>query len=189
MNTPSHAIINLAIQGMPKLPKANLAIVMGGILPDIPIFIFYFWAKLIVRLPEAKIWSEAYYHPFVQDIVALFHSIPLALIGWAIAYYFKSEIIQVICLSMVLHSLLDLPVHHDDAHRHFYPFSNYRFISPFSYWDPRYHGKVVAFIEMMLVLFATFRVFPWVSSPLGKGSMVVVNIFYLIAYFFFYVRS
>ena len=188
MNTPSHAIINLTVLGKAKFPQFNLAIVFGGILPDIPIFIFYFWAKFIARLPEAKIWGEAYYQPFVHNTVALFHSIPLALIGWAIAYYFKSELFQLIFLSMVLHSLLDLPVHHDDAHRHFLPFSNYKFISPISYWDPRHYGNIVAFVEMMMVLFATFRVFSWVSSPVGKILMVSVNVVYLIGYFLWYVR-
>ncbi len=108
MNTPSHAILNLTVLGKFKLPELNLAIVIGGILPDIPIFAFYLWAKFIARLPDSKIWSEAYYQPLMQNVVAISHSIPLALIGWAIAYYFKSELIQVICLSLILHSLLDL---------------------------------------------------------------------------------
>ncbi|MDY6803247.1 MAG: hypothetical protein SXA11_05500 [Cyanobacteriota bacterium] len=188
MNTPSHAIINLAVLGKSKLPQLNLAIVMGGFLPDIPIFAFYFWAKFIARMPEGKIWSEAYYQPFMQNVVAISHSIPLALIGWAIAYYFKSELMQVIFLSMVLHCLLDLPVHHDDAHRHFFPLSNYRFISPISYWDPKHYGAIVAFVEMTMVLLGTFRVFPWVSSTVGQVLMVGVNVVYLVGYFLFYAR-
>ena len=68
MNTPSHAIINLALLAQPQPPQANFAIVIGGILPDIPIFIFYFWAKFLARLPEAKIWSEAYYQPLIHHI-------------------------------------------------------------------------------------------------------------------------
>ena len=124
MNTPTHGIINLALLIKPQTPQANLAIVIGGILPDIPIFIFYLWAKFIARLPEVKIWSEAYYQPFIQNIVAIFHSIPLAIICWLISYYFGWQILQVICISLLLHSLLDLPVHNDDAHKHFFPFSN-----------------------------------------------------------------
>ena len=67
MNTPSHAIINLALLIKFQPPQANLAIIIGGILPDIPIFIFYFWAKFIARLPERKIWSEVYYQPLMQQ--------------------------------------------------------------------------------------------------------------------------
>jgi hypothetical protein len=54
MKTPSHAIINLAILGRTQHSELNLLIVTGGILPDIPIFLFYFWAKYIARLPELQ---------------------------------------------------------------------------------------------------------------------------------------
>lgn len=189
MKTPSHAIINLAILGQRQLPQANLIIAIGGILPDIPIFLFYFWAKYIARLPSATIWSQAYYEPFVQNIVALFHSIPLAAIGWVIADYFGWESIQILFLSMILHSLGDLPVHNDDAHRHFFPFSNYRFISPFSYWDRKHYGSIVSVVEMLLVLLSTFRVFGFVNSYVGKGLLILVNCFYLIGTVSFYVRS
>lgn len=189
MNTPTHGIINLALLIKPQTPQANLAIVIGGILPDIPIFIFYLWAKFIARLPEVKIWSEAYYQTFIQNIVAIFHSIPLAIICWLISYYFGWQILQVICISLLLHSLLDLPVHNDDAHKHFFPFSNYRFISPISYWDPKHYGSIVALIEILLVLLATLRVFPGINSVIGKALIILVNIFYWGSYSYFYLRS
>ena len=71
MNTPSHYILNLALLGKTIDSKNNMAIAIGAILPDIPIFIFYFVAKYIYKLPESKIWSEAYYEPFWQNTVAL----------------------------------------------------------------------------------------------------------------------
>jgi hypothetical protein len=189
MKTPSHAIINLAILGITQPSELNLLIVTGGILPDIPIFLFYFWAKYIARLPEATIWSKAYYEPFVQNIVALFHSIPLAGIGWLIAYYLGWPSVQILFISMILHSLGDLPVHNDDAHRHFFPFSNYRFISPFSYWDRKHYGSIVSLVEMLLVLLSTFRVFGLVNSYFGKGLLILLNGFYLIGALLFYIRS
>ncbi|MCU0541022.1 MAG: hypothetical protein MUE44_02400 [Oscillatoriaceae cyanobacterium Prado104] len=189
MNTPSHAIINLAILGRNQHPEWNLLIVAGGILPDIPIFLFYFWAKYIARLPEATIWSTAYYEPAVQNIVALFHSIPLAGIGWLVGYYFGWQSLQILCLSTILHSLGDLPVHHDDAHRHFFPFSNYRFISPISYWDRNHYGSIVAVVEMLLVMLSSYHVFGFVDSYVGKGLLILVNAFYLVGYVLFYARS
>ena len=188
MKTPSHAIINLAILGKRQLSPANLIIVIGGILPDIPIFLFFFWAKYIARLPEAKIWSEAYYEPFVQNVVALFHSIPLAVIGWLITYYFGRQNLQFLFLSMVLHSLGDLPVHNDDAHRHFFPFSNYRFISPISYWDRNHYGSIVSVVEMLVVMLSSYHVFGFVQSFFGKILLILVNGFYLIGSVSFYVR-
>lgn len=189
MKTPSHAIINLAILGRTQHSELNLLIVTGGVLPDIPIFLFYFWAKYVVRLPEATIWSESYYEPFVQNIVALFHSMPLAAIGWLIAYYCGWQNVQILFISMILHSLGDLPVHHDDAHRHFFPFSNYRFISPFSYWDRNHYGAIVSVVEMLLVLASTCRILGFVNSYIGKGLLILVNCFYFIGMLFFYVRS
>jgi hypothetical protein len=189
MKTPSHAIINLALLGRTQNSELNLLIVTGGILPDIPIFLFYFWAKYIARLPEATIWSKAYYEPFVQNIVALFHSIPLAGIGWLIAYYLGWPSVQILFISTILHSLGDLPVHNDDAHRHFFPFSNYRFISPISYWDRKHYGSIVSLVEMLLVLLSTYRVFGVVNSYGGKILLILVNGFYLIGKLFFYVRS
>src|SRR5437868_2973234 len=114
MNTPSHAIINLAALGKPQRKQYNLLIVLGGIFPDIPIFVFYFWARFIAQMPAQQIWREGYYQPFWQNVIDTTHSIPLALIGVAIAYFQKWLALRLFCLSLLLHDLLDLPVHHDD---------------------------------------------------------------------------
>ena len=105
------------------------------------------------------------------------------------AYYFGWQSVQILFLSMILHSLGDLPVHNDDAHRHFFPFSNYRFISPFSYWDRNHYGSIVSLVEMLLVLLSTFRVFGFVNSYFGKGLLILVNGFYSIGALLFYIRS
>jgi hypothetical protein len=157
-----------------------MPILYGAVLPDIPMFLLYFWAKFIRRLPERQIWTETYYEPFWQNITHTFHSIPLALIGWVVAYYLGWQEIQLIFSSVFLHSLFDLPVHNDDAHRHFLPFSNYRFISPISYWDVKHHGEVVAKVEMLLVLVATLYVFPFFHSYISKSLLIGVNLMYLI---------
>jgi hypothetical protein len=185
MNTPGHYILNLALLGKTISPKHHLAIAIGAILPDVPIFVFYFVTKFIYKMPEGKIWSEAYYEPFWQNLVALFHSIPLALMGTTIFYRLGYKPGMILCISLVCHSLLDLPVHHDDAHRHFFPLSNYRFISPFSYWDTNHYGKIVSLIEMTLVLGVNPLVLSWLSSHWTKGIVIAINLFYLFGYFRF----
>jgi membrane-bound metal-dependent hydrolase YbcI (DUF457 family) len=186
MNTPGHYILNLALLGKTISPKHHLAIAFGAILPDLPIFACYFVAKFVHKMPEDKIWSEAYYEPFWQNLVALFHSIPLALMGAAIFYSLDYKPGIVLCLSLVCHSLLDLPVHHDDAHRHFFPLSDYRLISPFSYWDTNHYGKAVAFIEMILVLGVNPLVLGWLYSPWTKGIVIAIDLFYFLGYYRFY---
>lgn len=186
MNTPSHYILNLAFLGKTLDSKNNIAIATGAILPDIPIFIFYLVAKYIYKLPETKIWSEAYYEPFWQNTVALFHSIPLAIIGAIIFFYLDWKPGMILCISMICHSLLDLPVHHDDAHRHFFPLSNYRFISPFSYWDVNHYGKTVSFIEMALVLIVNPIAIAILNSPITKGIVIAIDLLYVYSYCRFY---
>ncbi|MGK7874756.1 MAG: hypothetical protein AB4426_16065 [Xenococcaceae cyanobacterium] len=187
MNTPSHYILNLALLGKSIAPKANVAITIGAILPDIPIFVFYFVAKFIYKLPERQIWSEAYYEPFWQIIIALSHSLPLALIGLFISLYFGWKPGAIACVSMILHSLFDFPVHHDDAHRHFFPFSDYRFISPLSYWDPKHYGSIVAFVELSLVLAVTPLVFDLLYSRFAKVLVIVIELLYVVGYLRFYI--
>ena len=186
MNTPGHYILNLALLGKTIAPQQNLAIAIGAILPDLPIFVFYFVAKFVYKMPESKIWSEAYYEPFWHNTVALFHSIPLALVGIAVCYVLGWQVGIVLGISMICHSLLDLPVHHDDAHRHFFPLSNYRFISPFSYWDTNHYGRIVAFVEMALVIIVNPIVLGLLNSPWTKGIVIAIDLFYLLGYYRFY---
>ncbi|MCC5621762.1 hypothetical protein [Nostoc sp. CHAB 5715] len=113
--------LNLVIFNQQLRTQASPAIVIGAVLPDIPIFVFYFLMKFVYHLPTRHIWSEVYYQPFWQAIVSTFHSIPLALLGILIAHVLSWQLIEVGFTSMVLHSLLDLPLDNNDAHRPFFP--------------------------------------------------------------------
>jgi len=63
---------------------------------------------------------------------------------------------------MLLHCMLNFPSHNDDAHRHFYPFGDWRFESPVSYWDTRFCGDVFVFVEFLTVVVACAAV--WRSN-------------------------
>jgi len=58
--------------------------------------------------------------------------------------------------SMALHCLVDLPLHREDAHAHFWPLTSWRFLSPISYWDPRHGGSFFLAFELALLLAAPF---------------------------------
>ncbi|MEH2308147.1 hypothetical protein [Nostoc sp.] len=105
------------------------------------------------------------------------------------AHIWSWQLIEVGFASMVLHSFLDLPVHNNDAHRHFFPFSNYRFISPVSYWDSNHYGAMAALVEILLVLGATIYLFPSTRTYWGKGLLIAVNLFFMIGYFRFYLLA
>lgn len=182
MNTPSHAILNLAL--LMEQPETVLPICLGGILPDVPMFVLFFWAKKIRRQPEQQIWTETLWTPFWQNFNHGFHSIPLWAAAIAVTHSTGWHLAELLFMSALLHCLSDLPLHNDDAHRHFLPLSQYRFISPISYWDPRHHGRAVALVERLLVLVATLYLFPHIDSWLTKSLMLAVNGFYLSGLFY-----
>ncbi|MGK7943986.1 MAG: hypothetical protein AB4058_05910 [Microcystaceae cyanobacterium] len=185
MNTPSHTIINLVALGRNTSPSLNYAIILGSILPDIAIFWFYFWSKWIKGLPDNYIWSKAYFSPAWQDIFAVPNSFILCGIGLGIASYFQKPWWQFLFLSMILHLICDIAVHHDDAHRHFFPLSNYRFISPLSYWDVRHYGRWVALFELITVVGCSLwlgKQSPW----WGKALLFSNSAFYIFFYLQFY---
>jgi hypothetical protein len=134
-------------------------------------------------------YGQTYWHPVWQKVFAPFHSIPLAVVGWLIAGCGGWVSAQTVFLSMVLHSLFDLPVHNTDAHRHFFPLSNYRFRRPISYWDVKRHGAIVALVELFLVLAATLYILPRTQSLTGQGLLAIINIIYATGYFWFYLQG
>lgn len=151
MDTGAHIVCNLVVQSRPSKLRMFAVIVVGAVLPDLPIILFYAWESLVMKSTEAVIWSELYYLPVWQNFFDTFNSLPFILVLLALGIIFKKQLVIVLSMSMALHVLLDLPLHNDDAHRHFYPFSDWRFASPVSYWDPRYHGDVMHLVQLALV--------------------------------------
>ena len=126
-------------------------IAIGALLADLPIFGFYFYQRFIAGAPERIIWSTMYFQPEWQLFFDLFNSIPIAGILLLLAWTINSAAMMAFAASWLLHLALDLPLHNDDAHRHFLPMSGFRFESPVSYWDPGHHGSVGAGLEIALL--------------------------------------
>lgn len=154
MNTPAHAIINLALLSRRPSHSRSAAIVAGALIPDLVIVGFYFWHKLL-GTDETQIWSLEYYRPLWQAAIDSFNSIPLILMAMLISWKTRHPLWLAFSASMLLHTFGDLPLHHDDAHRHFFPFLDWRFASPVSYWDPAHHGRWVSLFEICAVLGAS----------------------------------
>jgi membrane-bound metal-dependent hydrolase YbcI (DUF457 family) len=185
MNTPTHAVINLALLHRQRQPKWNGLIVWGALIPDLSMFGFYLWLRLVANMPARQIWEVAYFLPGWQRVFDLSHSLPLALLGMGLMRYIQRPGWALLFASMALHSLGDLPVHHDDAHRHFLPLSNFRFESPVSYWDSNHYGDIFRPFEMGLLLVASVYMFSRVRSRAAKGLLIAVNALPLLAHLYF----
>ena len=178
MNTPAHAIVNLLLMSRRADHASSAAIVAGALIPDLAIMAFYAWHSLL-GTPESVIWSREYYRPFWQGLIDSFNSIPLLALAIVACLLARRPLLLALFASMLLHCLGDLPLHHDDAHRHFFPFSDWRFASPVSYWDPAHHGRLVGALEIAAVLAASAWLYlrkpvsrPWVSA------LLVIYLFY-----------
>ena len=175
MNTPSHCIINLTLLGK----KHTLAIIMGGFLPDSPLFIFYLLQKFYFKSSEQLIWSTLYYQSSWQLVFDLFHSIPLALAGLLISFYYRLSILIAFFASLILHSFADFPLHHNDAHRHFLPISQWRFESPISYWDPLHYGQIFGSLEILAVIISCFLLFSRYPSKISRFFIIGIALLYV----------
>ena len=83
MNTPAHALINLALLGRVTPPAAVLGVLLGGLLPDLPMLVFYA-AERLQGTPEAVIWSERYFAPEWQAFFDAPNSLVLIAAGAAL---------------------------------------------------------------------------------------------------------
>lgn len=151
MNTPAHAVVNLWLLGSEERPGEVWPLAAGAVLPDLPMVVFYAWEKLR-GTAEAVIWGERYYEAGWQAFFDLFNSIPILLVVMALARWVGRRGLFLLAASMTLHGFFDLPLHREDAHRHFWPLSDFRFESPISYWDPDHFGGWFALAEIALVL-------------------------------------
>jgi len=151
MNTPAHVFTNLVLLRRGIQRGRASPIVIGSLLPDLPMFLFYAVEKIIRSTPEKIIWSQSYFQQGWQVFFDWFNSFPVFLFILGFAWWRKFENLRLFAASALLHLLLDFPFHHGDAHRHFLPFSNWRFKSPLSYWDPNHYGTILAPLEILLV--------------------------------------
>jgi len=136
------------------------------------------------NIDSRTLWNELYFQPPMQNLIAYFNSIPIyaifAIIGFTARAKLAGKLLMFFALAALMHMATDLPVHNHDAYRHFWPISDWRFISPFSYYETLHHSKWVSLIEAFIALgsiYVLWRRFPklWVKSLLG--IMIIFYVF------------
>lgn len=154
MNTPAHAVINLVLLRGRTGPGTTGPIALGGLAPDLPLVAFYLGQKLIAGAPESEIWRRIYPQPGWQALFDASHSLVLAVPAALAAWRAGRARWAALFASMALHDLGDLPLHHGDAHRHFWPLSDWAWTSPVSYWNPVHYGALAGNLEAVAVAVA-----------------------------------
>lgn len=176
MITPSHMLMGAAL--FRRRRGTAWAAAAGGLLPDVPSFVLVLAAAVQGRGFE-EIFGTLYFSESWQLIMAPSHSVPLwsvaLLLGWAR----RSELTLAFAVSGLLHQATDFLLHADDAHRHLWPLSDWRFESPVSYWDPRFHGDLFAPVEIALAAGFAWLLLRRFPSPWLRVGLALLMVLYL----------
>ena len=156
MHTPTHTLLALAALARRNTPRRNLAILAGSLLPDLFIYLAWPWLTFVRGESQTRIWEDIYFDAPMQAWGALFNSAPLyagvALGGWLARTTLAGRLALLFALAALIHIATDLPVHAEDAHRHVWPLTDWRFHSPLSYWNSAHHARWVGSAESLLGL-------------------------------------
>ena len=177
MNTPTHLMAAAALLARPGDRPRNMAALLGALLPDLSIFIFYGWMKRDGTTSEREIWGEAYWTEPWQTLGAISNSVPLAAGLLALALLARALWLRIFASALLIHAALDFPVHAEDAHRHFWPLSDWRFQSPVSYWDPAHNGALGILVEASVLAVSgivIWRRFEAVGVRIAVAATVLV---------------
>jgi len=171
LNTPAHVLLSAFALGRGRWRPHWVAITVGALLPDAPMFGFYAWQRIALRASDGRIWSEAYFDPAWQAFFDLFNSLPLIAIAALIAWRLGAAAWLAGLVSMALHCVADLALHREDAHGHLFPLSDWRFTSPVSYWDPEHYGLIFGGVELAFVAVGSIWLLrPGAATPEWVGA-------------------
>ncbi len=171
MQTYSHLILTAVLRRKLRQAgiEANRSILAGSVLPDVPLIILSAGYVIHRRWIEPSLpdktrcsptYNELYFHNrWWITAHHLFHA-PLLLLIYAIVGdwgrkqgYDWGDKLFWLAVGAALHTLLDIPTHHDDGPLLFYPIDwQTRFESPVSYWDSSHGGRAFAAFEHALDL-------------------------------------
>jgi hypothetical protein len=193
MMTQTHLLIAAAAFARRDALRNNQAVIVGAFIPDLAIFALAGWA-FSTGIPQQTLWRETYYEPGWQAAIVIGNSLPLylALLGAALVLSSNSRHfwrpVALFAFAAISHIAGDLPFHHDDAHAHFWPVTEWRFISPLSYWDSAHHAGIVRPVEAILgialaiLLMRRFRAM-WVRLMLAVAlaAYIAIPVFFLLS--------
>lgn len=191
MITPSHIIYSWALAKKTEpsdsttaiIRRRTLAFVLGALFPDTPTYLFFFVNSFILGYSGSQMWGDMYFNSAWSIPITLTHSFLVWPILIFIASYFKWRYLRWFSISALLHATVDFCVHTDDAYRHFYPFSNWKFNSPISYYNPSEYGVYVSAFDSLLVIFLLvflYNYYKYKSSKWQRYTILVVASLYAI---------
>ncbi len=155
MNTPWHAFWTYAV-----FHRRNwwTKAVIASVIPDIPFFISsaYFFARNGVNMES---WILAYEHPWSKPVGSLTHSLVIAILGLAAAFFLQRKYWYPYFYGWIFHIFTDMLTHVSDAQPVLWPLSQRRLPGLISYWERDYYSREFGIINLAAAsLFALYLV-------------------------------
>lgn len=170
MNTPAHLIFGLAAFGKPGKPALITAALTGALVPDASLYLLAGKAIYLDGISPRIVFDQMYYSAEWQAIFAVDNSIVIWSLLLVLGVFLRRAWVAALAGSALLHLIADFALHNDHARRHFWPLSDWVFVSPVSYWDGAHYGDVVGMIEVALVLalsiWMLFRFTGWITRTI-----------------------
>lgn len=213
MMTQTHFLVAAALLCRPeRSARQNIAILAGAFAPDAALYTLFVWA-MVTGIPQDQLWDVVYFAEPMTTFTAIFNSAPLyvaiTITGIALVRPASVELAGphapdtpvgfgrflapsytnmalLFGLAALTHLAADLPVHVEDAHPHFWPVTDWRFVSPVSYWDPRHFGGQFAIFEALLGVVLSVIVFRRFSAWWVRALTIALVIAYIAVPAFFY---
>ncbi|MEM1273485.1 MAG: cobalamin biosynthesis protein CobQ [Pseudomonadota bacterium] len=188
MNTPAHLILGAAICARPPRKGILAAAILGGLAPDLSLYLLAGFALFVQQIPPQIVFDELYFSELWQAVFAVDNSFFV----WGglilLAAWRQWPLLLAFAAAGFLHIALDFPLHHDDGRPHFWPLTGWVFESPISYWDIRRGAQVIAPLEGALCAFATialWRRFPSILARAGFTALLLLELWVIRGWYLF----
>ena len=151
-------------------------ILFAALMPDLPALLFF--VIHLIQLKTPHVW-HLYTGPYKLAATWL-HSLPVALAMLLVCRLLKWHWGLWFCFSWLLHGIFDFFTHGSDGHAHFFPFSDYVFASPVSYWQVDRFALLFLPVEAALTLFAGWYHYKIHAQRLFKAGVLLILLGYLL---------
>ncbi|AXX98906.1 cobalamin biosynthesis protein CobQ [Profundibacter amoris] len=143
-------LLGAAVFGRANHARITAAALLGGLAPDISLYVMAGWALFVQNIPPDVVFGQYYFSREWMQVFAYDNSFILwgALLGFGL--WRRKPLVIAFAGAAILHLVTDFLLHHDDARPHFWPLSDWVFQSPVSYWDSRYYGRIIAPLELLM---------------------------------------
>jgi hypothetical protein len=143
VNTPAHLLFGTALLGRSTPRSTYWAALAGAFVPDFSLYAMVAVSIWGLGVPAQTVFGEYYYSDAWQAVFAVDNSIILWGALFTFAVWRKMLVLFAFSGAALLHLAFDFPLHTHDARMHFWPVSDWVFVSPFSYWDTSAHAATI----------------------------------------------